>query len=167
MYKLLPLLALIAVPAAAQDASWKVTPAGRTCTATQPIADSGSGRLMVSYDAARQEVTLPSPAHVESPLPDTGAMDLMLVFLDNGAMKFDDQWRPPRATHARSGDMVNFSTLVAGTLNVEQIFTDLSSSRRVGFLKDKEPILDHPLAGIGGALAQLKDCAARSAAGHA
>lgn len=165
MHRLIPLLALVAAPALAQDSAWPVKADGRACTATQAVVNSGSGPLTVTYDARREEVTLVSSARVESPLPSSGAMDLMLVFLDNGTNKFDDQWGPRRVTYARSGELVNFTTAFAGTHNVNQIFADLSSSRRIGFLKDKEPVLDHPLAGIGPALAQLKDCAARAARG--
>src|SRR4051794_4273651 len=93
MHKLAVLLTLLAVPVMAQDQStWSVEAQGRVCTATQATFTSGSGRLSVTYDAARREVILTSADRVESPLPDTGAMDLVVVFLDNGRTKFDDQW---------------------------------------------------------------------------
>ena len=165
MNKLTLVLAALAVPAAAQDsAAWTVGMKGGTCTAEQPAADSGSGHLSVAYDAAREEVVLTSADPVASPLPATGAIDLAVVLVDNGPAKLDDQWAVRHFTYVRQGSDVLFTTRFAGKENVSQILTDLAASRRIGFLQHGEPIIDHPLAGLAPAIAELKACAAKGRA---
>ena len=159
------LVAAIAVPAAAQNgAAWPVTANGRVCTAVQSVVDSGSGRLSVTYDAGAQEITLTSTGTVASPLPASGAIDLDLVLLDNGATKYDNMWATRHLTYTRAGDEVVFTTRFSGKENVAQILADLAASRRIGFLQKGEPILDHPLAGLAAAIPQLKACAVKAAA---
>ena len=165
MNKLALMLVILAAPVAAQDSGvWPVTARGRTCTAAQGAADSGTGRLSVTFDAARQEVVLTSADPVASPLPASGAIDLAVVLVNNGPMKLDEQWSVRHFTYARAGDQVLFSTRFSGTDNVHQIFADLAASRRIGFFQNGEPIIDHPLAGLAPALSQLKECAAKAAA---
>ena len=165
MRKLLLVFALLAVPAAAQDsAAWPVTASGHACTATQGTVESGTGRLSVTYDARAQEVVLTSADPVSSPLPATGAIDLALVLVDNGRTKLDYQWAVRHFTYTRQGGDVLFTTRFAGKDNVAQILADLAGSRRIGFLQNGEPVIDHPLAGLGPAIAQLRDCAAKAAA---
>ena len=166
MHKLVPLLALIAVPAAAQTSPiWSVSAAGRTCTAVQPAVDAESGRLSVTYDAAREEVVLTSANRAQSALPASGTIDLNLVFLDNGREKYDDQWAKRRFTYVRNGDETHFSTRFAGKDNVRQILSDLGSSKRIGFLQQSggNPMMAYFLDGLAPAIAQLKECAARAA----
>lgn len=165
MNKLALVLAALAVPAAAQDsATWAVGMKGGVCTAEQQAPDSGSGRLSVAYDRTREEVVLTSADPVASPLPATGAIDLALVLVDNGPTKLDDQWAIRHFTYVRQGSDVLFTTRFAGRDNVDQILADLAASRRIGFLQNGEPIIDHPLAGLAPAIAELKACAAKGRA---
>jgi hypothetical protein len=166
MRKLVPLLALVAVPAAGQNAPvWQVDAIGRACTAVQPIADAESGRLSVTYDASRQEVLLTSANRVQAELPPNGTIDLNLVFLDNGREKYDDQWAKRRFTYVRDGDQTRFTTRFAGRENVSQILGDLGRSKRIGFLQKSggNPMMAYFLDGLAPALDRLKECAARAA----
>lgn len=166
MNQLAALLALAAVPAAAQvSAPWPVAAEGRACTASMPTPDGESGRLSVSYDAARQEVVLTSLNHVQSVPSDAGAIDLNLVFLDNGREKYDDQWAKRRFEYQRHGEQVQFTTRFAGKANSAQILKDLATAKRVGFLEKSggRPVVAYFLDGLAPALPQLRECAARAA----
>src|SRR5690606_6000148 len=88
MKTLLPLAALLASPALAQDAqvyhasaTWPVHASDGACTLVQAQPESGSA-LSVGYDG--DEVILTSTAEVESPLPPSGRVPLEIVFLENG-----------------------------------------------------------------------------------
>jgi hypothetical protein len=168
MHKWLAVLALVAAPALAQDSGvWPVSAEGRACTASQPGGTAENGRLSVTYDAARQEVVLTSLNRVQSPLPQSGSMNLQLVFLDNGDQKWDDGWGPRQVNYVRTGDVVQFTTRFVGEKNVRQVLADLSSSKRIGLLDKREPVIAYFLDGFGPTLAQLRDCAARAAGGAA
>jgi hypothetical protein len=166
MRKLAPLLAAVAVPALAQPMPvWPVSATGRGCTAVQPVPDAESGRLSITYDAVRQEVTLTGASHVQAPPSPGGTIDLNLVFIDNGRETYDDQWAKRRFSVVREGDETRFSTRFAGKDNVNQILADLARSKRVGFLQKSggNPLMAYFLEGFAPAIESLKACAARAA----
>src|SRR5690606_10045304 len=68
------------------------------CTVTQ--ASGADGLLGIAHHG--DEVVLTSTSSVESPLPETGKVDLALVFLDNGRLRHDDGWGTREFTYARS-----------------------------------------------------------------
>lgn len=164
MYRFIPLLAGLAVPAAAQDAGWAVNAQGRACTAAQG-GSAEDGRLSVTYDAAADEVILSSANRVQGALPSAGSLPLVVVFRaaddrDDGG--FDEGWGARQFSYARTGQDVLFSTRFTGERNVEQILADLSSNRSLGLFQGREAIIAYRLDGLGPAIAQLKDCAARA-----
>lgn len=168
MRKLLPLAALLAVPAHAQDgqvyyasADWPVHVAGRTCTLVQGVPEEGNV-LSVSYDGA--ELTLTSTSTLESALPAAGKVTLTIVFLDNGRLDFDEGWGAREFAYARDGAAYRFSTRIPGEKNVRQFLTDLASSRTIGLLQGDEAMVAYELKGISASVAQLRACAARSVA---
>jgi hypothetical protein len=172
MRKLLPLAAVLAVPAQAQDAqvyyasdTWPVHAAGRTCTLVQTGADAASA-LSVSYDGA--EVTLISINTLESELPASGKVSLAIVFLDNGNgdIAYDDGWGSREFAYAREGDAYRFSTRFAGEKNVRQFLTDLANSKSLGLLQRREAVVAYDLGDIGRSVARLRDCAARTVAAN-
>lgn len=171
MNKLLPLLAalaMLAVPAAAQDAetyyaspSWPVERTAAGCAMVRAGSPaSGFGVLEVRYNAARREVTLGTSEQVETSLPGAGTIAMQIVFVDNGDTRYDDGWGARTFAYARDGDGYRFTSAFSGEKNVRQVLADLGHSRRVGFLRDGEVLFDHDLAGIAPSLARLQDCAA-------
>jgi len=172
MKKLLPLAALLAVPAHAQDGqvyyasnSWPVNAAGRTCTMVQAAPEDGNV-LSVSYDGA--ELTLTSTSTLESALPAAGKVTLVIVFLDNrnGDLDFDEGWGAREFTYTRDGAAYRFSTRIPGEKNVRQFLTDLASSRTIGLLQGDDAVVAYELKGISPSIAQLRACAARSVAAN-
>jgi hypothetical protein len=159
MHKLIPLVALLAAPASAQDTvAWQISGQGQGCVLSGE--QSGVGTLSLQYDAATQVVTLTSTNQVETPLPSSGTIDWTMVFLDNGREKFDDQWDVRRFTFSRDGNAVRFTTRFSGKANVDQFFGDLANSRKIGFLKKRDVVIAYDLAGIAGSISGLRDCAA-------
>jgi hypothetical protein len=176
MKKLLPLAALLAVPAAvpaqAQDGqvyyasdSWPVHVAGRTCTMVQAVADEGNV-LSIGYDGA--ELTLTSTSVLQSSLPATGKVSFRIVFLDNGNgdIEFDDGWGTREFAYARQGEAYRFSTRLAGEENVRHFLTDLASSRTIGLLQGDQAVVAYELNDVSRSIAQLRDCAARRVAAN-
>jgi hypothetical protein len=176
MNKLLPLAALLAVPAAmpvlAQDgqvfyasSSWPVHAAGGACTMVQgaPVDDNV---LSVGYDGA--DLTLTSTSKLQSPLPATGKVNWTIVFLDNGNgdIEFDEGWGTREFTYARVGEAYRFTTRIAGEGNVRQFLSDLASSRTIGLLQRGQAVVAYELAGVSPSVAQLRDCAARRVAAN-
>ena len=169
MRMLLTLLALAAVPAQAQDSSlyhasdtWPVHTSGGACTMSQ--ADGGG--LSVGYDRRSGEVTLTTTNEVAATLPSTGSIDMIVVFLDNGAEKYDDAWGARRFDYVREDDTARFTARFAGEKNVRQILADLSNSSAVGFRYGDEPVLGYDLAGARPSLARLRECADRAVAAN-
>lgn len=168
MRKLLPLLALFAVPAAAQEARvyyasdlWPVEASGGVCSMARD-AGPDSDPFTVSYDAASDEVTLSASTDaVATSMRESSAVDLWIVFLDNGRTAHDDAWGPRRFTFTRDGDTARFSTRFKGERNVRQILDDLGNSHDVGFLYDGEPVVSANLADAGSSLGKLRECARR------
>jgi type 1 fimbria pilin len=172
MKKLLPFAVLLAVPAQAQDAqvyyasdTWPVHASGRTCTMMQ-AASSADGRLSVSYDGT--EVTLATTNTLESELPDSGKVSFAIVFLDNGAsdLEFDDGWGSREFTYSRDDGDYHFSARFAGENNVRQILSDLANSKTIGLLQRGKAVMAYDLADVGGSIARLRECAARSIAAN-
>jgi len=172
MKKLLPLAALLAVPASAQDAqvfyasnSWPVHTSSRTCTLVQAVSDGGNA-LSVSYDGA--EVTLTTTNRIETALPASGEVSFAIVFLDNGNgdIAFDDGWGSREFVYARGDGDYRFSTRFAGERNVRQFLTDLASSRTIGFLQRGRPVISYELGDVGNSVARLRECAARALAAN-
>lgn len=172
MKSLVPLVALLAAPAMAQDAqvyhaseTWPVHVSGRTCTLVQATPQNGDS-LSVSYDGA--EVTLISTNRLESPLRPTGKLDLAIVFLENDYSKieYDDGWGSREFTYTSSDGIYRFSTRFAGEKNVRQILGDLAGSKALGFLQNRQAVIDYDLGDIGRSVARLRDCAARTVAAN-
>lgn len=165
----LPLLALLAMPAQAEEAvlyhaseTWPVHAAAGTCTMTRAgMPETGHGRLTVSYDAAANEVTLATTERIDASLPPSGRLPMHIVFLDNGRMKHDDQWASRTFAYTSEDGVYRFATAFAGENNVRQILADLANSRRLGLLREGEVVFDHDLAGARQSIARLRDCAAR------
>lgn len=172
MKTLLPLAALVAVPAAAQvdpnaevyhaSDTWPVHVTGAACTVTQARSETG-GILSVSYDGSL--VTLTSTNALETPLPSSGKADLAIVFLDNGSTRYDDGWGSREFTYRQQDGVYHFSTRFAGETNVRQILSDLAASRTVGLLQGRQVVVDYDLDGLAAALRRLDECAARRVAG--
>ena len=163
MTKLLPLAALLAVPAQAQDGqvfyasdTWPVHASAGTCTLVQAGAAADSA-LSVSYDGA--EVTLTTTNTLESALPAAGKVSLAIVFLDNGDVEFDDGWGSREFAFVQEGDAYRFSARFAGEKNVRQFLTDLASSRTIGLLQRRQTVVAYDLADISRSVARLRDCA--------
>ncbi len=76
----------IAAPAQAQSL-WPVRTADGTCSMSQTFESEDFGRntLRVSYDAAKQEVTLTSINPMDEQLPGSGEIAWTVVFLDIGS----------------------------------------------------------------------------------
>lgn len=172
MRKLLPFLAVLAVPAQAQDAAlyyasdaWPVHRANDAC-AMERVGrpETGFGMLGVSYDAARDLVTLSTSAPVQSGLPASGDIELHIVFLDNGDVKHDDAWASRKFSYTSEDGLYRFTAAFSGEKNVRQILADLANSRRLGLLRDGEVLFDHDLAGARESLARLQACAAGTVA---
>jgi hypothetical protein len=172
MKKLLPLAAVLAVPAAAQDAqvfyasaSWPVHASGRACTLVQAVPNEGNA-LSVSYDGA--EVTLTTTNRIETALPESGEVRFGIVFLDNGNgnIEFDDGWGSREFVYTRGDGDYRFSTRFSGEKNVRQLLADLASSRTIGFLQRGRAVVAYELADIGPSVARLRECAARAMAAN-
>jgi hypothetical protein len=172
MKKLLPLAALLAVPASAQDgqvyyasSTWPVNASGSTCTMVQAVPDEGNV-LSISYDGS--VVTLTTSSTVASALPASGKTRFDLVFLDsgNGAIDYDTGWGSREFTYVRDGNTFRFSNRFTGERNVAQILTDLASSRTIGFLQRGQAVVAYELTDAAPSVAQLRACAARSLASN-
>ncbi len=170
---LLPLLAVTAAPAAAQDAAvfyasdtWPVTASGRTCTMDFTGPSSLGDPLSVSYDAGAGALRLTTAGTVGSSLGSSGSMDLAIVFLENGDTDYDDGWGSRRFTFARDDGSASFTTHFTGEKNVRQILDDLSNSAHIGFLYRGEVVMSADLSGARRSLDRLRDCAARAGAAN-
>ena len=170
MKKLLPLAALLAVPAYAQDgqvyyasANWPVHAAGGTCTLVQGVPEEGNV-LSVGYDGS--DLTLTSTSTLASALPAAGKVNLTIVFLDNGDLDYDEGWGTREFAYAKVGEAYRFSTRIAGEKNVRQFLTDLAASRTIGLLQDDEAVVAYELSGVSASVAQLRQCAARPVAAN-
>lgn len=172
MRKLPLLLALLAVPAQAQDArvyyasdSWPVLAEGRACTMTLASdPEHGADALRVRYDAAAQEVTLTVVSEVSDRLSASGALEMNIIFLENGREKFDDAWGKRTFAYVRDGDMARFSTRFGGEENVRQILADLAGSAWLGLKYKQDEPISYGLTGAAGSLSRLRECAASAAA---
>jgi len=170
MKKLLPLAALLAVPAHAQDAqvyyasdTWPVHVSGRTCTMAM-AAPTADGTLSVSFDGTR--VTLASTSEVESELPAAGKVNLAIVFLNNGRTEFDDGWGSREFTYSRDNGAYRFATRFTGDNNVRQILDDLAASKTLGLLQRGQTVVAYDLADASRSVARLRDCAGRQVAAN-
>lgn len=173
MKMLLPLFALIAAPALAQDSAlyfasdaWPVRKSGTVCTMARTAPAEGESALSVTYDAAKGEVTVAADNPVTDALPESGSIDLAIVFLDNGGVEYDDAWGTRRFDYSREDGAARFATRFAGERNVRQILADLSGSAHVGFLHRGEAVMWSDLAGARRPLLQLQECAARALASN-
>ena len=171
MNKLFALLALIAAPAAAQEASvyhasdtWPVSATGQSCTMTFAGREMLSDPFAVSYDG--REVALTAVSEVASSLPSSGTMELAIVFLENGRTARDDGWGTRAFAYVRENGKARFTARFAGEQNVRQILADLAGSRHIGFLHDGKVVMSSDLAGAGSSLGRLQECAARTVAAN-
>jgi len=171
MKKLVALLALVAAPAAAQEASvyyasdtWPVTASGRTCTMAYAGSEAVADPLSVSYDG--REVALATTNEVADSLPDSGAIDLAIVFLDNGRTAYDDGWGTRSFAFSRDNGKARFTARFTGERNVRQMLADLENSAHIGFLHRGKAVMSAELAGAGRSLARLRECAARAVAAN-
>ncbi|MEO6386774.1 MAG: hypothetical protein ABIT16_03975 [Croceibacterium sp.] len=173
MNKLIPLLALIAAPAAAQEAqvyfassAWPVETAGRTCSMSH-AANDGSDALTIAYDAASGEVALTAETDSAAPsLPASGTVQFAIVFLQNGRTAYDDQWGSRTFSYRREGTTARFTTRFAGEPNVRQIFADLGASHDVGFLQQRQAVMSTNLELADASLRKLQECARRAIAAN-
>ena len=170
MKRLLPLAALLASPALAQDAqvyhasaTWPVHASDGACTLVQAQPESGSA-LSVGYDG--DEVILTSTAQVESPLPPSGRVPLEIVFLENGNTDYDDGWGSRQFAYVGSDGVYRFSARFAGARNARQILADLADSKWLGLLQDGETIVAYELKGIAASVSRLRDCASQVVAAN-
>jgi hypothetical protein len=173
MRALVPMLALLAAPAAAQEArtyyaseTWPVSASGRSCTMTFAGDLSENDPLSISYDGARGELALTSDGATVSSLGSSGTVDLRIVFLENGRTAYDDGWGSRRFTFSRDNGSARFTTRFAGERNVRQILQDLGNSAKVGFLFGDEVVMSSSLAGARESLSRLRECAARQVAAN-
>lgn len=167
MKKLLPLLAVLAVPAAAQDArvfyasdTWPVHVAGKTCTMTQ--AGGEANALSVSFDGA--VVTLTTANSLQSELAPAGKLRMGIVFLGNGDVAYDDGWGSREFDYASENGVYRFSTRFAGERNVRQVLADLAGSEAIGFTQGREAVISYELDDAARSLDRLRQCAARAVA---
>jgi hypothetical protein len=170
MKKLLPLAAMLAVPAHAQDAqvyyasdTWPVRTTGGTCTMAM-AAPSTDGTLSVSYDGA--QVTLASTSELESELPSAGKVNFNIVFLNNGRTDFDDGWGSREFAYSRENGAYRFATRFSGENNVRQILDDLAASKTLGLLQRGQTVVAYDLADAARSVARLRDCAGRQIAAN-
>lgn len=173
MKKLVPLLALLAAPAAAQDArvyyasdAWPVQASGRVCSMAAPAAEA-SDPLTISYDAASGEMVLTAEtSDVSTSLSDNSGVDLGIVFLENGRTKHDDGWGERRFTYSRVGDKARFTSRFAGERNVRQLLADLAGSAHVGLLYEGQVVTSTDLSRADASLDKLRECARRVVAAN-
>jgi hypothetical protein len=169
---IVPLLALLAVPAAAQDAqvyyasnAWPVQASGQICSAVNATVGEASNPLTLTYDAASGEVALTvESSDISSGLSDSGSLDLALVFLDNGKVKHDDGWGLRSFTYSRQGEATRFTSRFAGERNVRQIFADIAGSKHIGLLYRGQVIASTELASIAPSIDKLRECARQALA---
>lgn len=174
MKTLLPFAAatLAAVAAGAQGTAaqtmWPLATDAQVCTISQSFADPdfGNHTLAISYDAARQEVSLITTNAPLRQLPDAGDLAWHVVLLDNGTEKHDDAWGARRFSYARDGEDYRFATRFAGKRNVRQILADLAGSRGIGFLEGGDVVTAYDLTEAGSSIARLRECAARAVAAN-
>jgi len=164
--KFAALTLLLAAPLTAQNgepyyapAVWPVHASGTACTIIQV---SGGDDAALSIELQGREVLLTSTSSVESELPETGKVELALVFLDNGRVRRDDGWGTREFTYARAGDLYRFSTRFAGDRNMRQILSDLAASRSLGILQGEQVIFSFDLADIAPSIARLEECSGRA-----
>ena len=158
-------LLLSAAPALGQSDLWPVASSGSTCSMAQAFSDSEFGQrsLRISYDAAREAITITSTGPVDLLTPDAGDARLLVVFLDNGRTEFDDGWGPRNFEVAREGDTFRMSTSFAGKNNVRQILADLAASRAIGFMNQGKVMTAFELGNADASLGRLRSCAAQVA----
>ena len=174
MNKLVPLLALLAAPAAAQEArvyyasdAWPVEVAGRACSMSRAAASDGSNPLSIAYDAASGEVALTVETdEIGAGLGERGSLELAIVFLENGEAAFDDGWGSRNFSYVRERGTARFTTRFAGERNVRQILADLSNSHDVGLLYRGKAVMSTNLADAGRSLDKLEECARRAVAAN-
>jgi hypothetical protein len=167
-----PLLALLAVPAAAQDAqvfyasnAWPVQAAGQVCSTANATAGDASNPLTLSYDAASGEVMLTvETSDISSGLDNSGSLDLAMVFLDNGRVKHDDGWGQRSFTYTRQGEATRFTSRFAGERNVRQILADIAGSKHIGLLYRGQLVASTDLASIAPSIDKLRECARQALA---
>ncbi|MBN9506937.1 MAG: hypothetical protein J0I69_13010 [Altererythrobacter sp.] len=172
MKMFVPLLALLAVPAAAQNAqvyyasnAWPVQVSGQACSMANAMPGEASNPLTLAYDARSGEVSLSvETTDIVSGLADTGTLDLAIVLLDNGKTKHDDGWGWRSFGYTRQGDVTRFTAHFAGERNVRQLLTDLSSSKHIGLLYRGEVIASTELASIAPSIDKLRECARQTIA---
>lgn len=171
MKKLFALVALVAAPAAAQEATvyyasdtWPVTAAGRTCTMAFAGPETVADPFSVSYDG--REVALTTTNEVAGTLPASGTLDLAIVFLDNGRTAYDDGWGTRSFAYSRDNGKARFTARFAGERNVRQMLADLENSNHIGFLHRGKAVMSADLADARRSLARLRECAARTVAAN-
>ena len=169
-----PLFALLAVPAAAQDAqvyyasnAWPVQASGHACSMVNAVATEANNPLTLTYDAASGEVVLTvESSDISSGLDNNGTLDLAIVFLDNGRVKHDDGWGQRSFSYTRQGEVTRFTARFAGERNVRQIFADLAASRHIGLLYRGQVISSTELARAAPSIDQLGECARQTFAAN-
>jgi hypothetical protein len=169
--KLFALLALIAAPAAAQEATlyyasdtWPVTATGRSCTMAYAGPETIADPFSVSYDG--REIALTTTNEVASSLPASGTLDLAIVFLDNGRTAYDDGWGTRRFAYSRENGNARFTARLSGERNVRQMLADLENSNHIGFLHRGKAVMSADLADARRSLARLRECGARAMASN-
>ena len=168
MKKLVPLAALIALPAVAQGSGlWPVQASGRACSMVNAAVSEASNPLTVTYDSGSGEVVLTiETSDITSGLANSGSLDLSIVFLDNGDIKHDDGWDPRSFGYTRQGEVTRFTTRFAGERPVRQILADLSSSKHIGLLYRGQVISSTNLAGAASSIGELRACSRRAIAAN-
>jgi hypothetical protein len=126
----------------------------------------GSTTLEVNYDASRQLVTLATTNSVQTPLPGSGSISWLIVFLDNEGEKFDDAWGSRQLTFKQDGEAYRFTTGFSGERNVRQILADLSASRSLGFMDKGKLVVAYDLNGARTAVSRLSTCAQQAVASN-
>lgn len=170
-----PLLALVAVPAAAQEApnarlyyasnAWPVQVAGAACSMVNAMPGEASNPLTLTYDAASGEIGLTvETSDIASGLDASGSLDLAIVFLDNGKTRHDDGWGLRSFGYTHQGQVTRVTTRFAGERNVRQILADLAGSKHIGLLYRGQVIASTALASAAPSIDKLRECARQTVA---
>lgn len=167
MKKAVLVVALIAVPAGAQERrvyhasdTWPVEIADGTCTMANAATSEASNPLTLSYDAASGEIVLTvETTDISDGLEANGSLELAMVFLDNGSIKYDDGWDPRSFGYTHDGGVTRFVTRFAGERPVRQILADIAGSKHLGLLHRGKIIASTDLGGAASSVAQLRACA--------
>jgi hypothetical protein len=166
MKKFVPLLALLALPAQAQDAqvyyassTWPVHVSGNACSLNNAAPDESNNALKVNYDSRAGEVVLTIETRdISSGLNATGTLSLGVVLLDNGTVKHDDGWSPRTFNYTHQNGVTRFTTRIAGKRSARQFLSDLGTSRHLGLIYQGQAISSTSLSGVSPSLTRLDEC---------